>query len=89
MTLARPNDDDDDNEEVEEKSIFFFQLVVSVMADQYANGREAERLGFGLHLPFLELTEEKLLTTIQQVIGEPTFQQTAQTLGSALMDQVS
>ena len=58
------------------------------MADQSANGREAERLGFGLHLPFLELTEEKLLATINQVIGEQSFVQSAQTLGSALVDQV-
>ena len=58
------------------------------MADQFANGQEAERLGFGLHIPFLELTEEKLLEALNRIIQEPGFSQTAKTLGGALVDQV-
>lgn len=58
------------------------------MADQFANGQEAERLGFGLHIPFLELTEEKLLEALNRIIQEPGFSQTAKTLGVALVDQV-
>jgi UDP:flavonoid glycosyltransferase YjiC (YdhE family) len=53
-----------------------------------ANGREAEHLGFGIHLPFLELTEEKLLSAIKNIIDVPTYRHNANTLGSALVDQV-
>jgi len=59
------------------------------MADQFANGQEAERLGFGLHIPFLELTEEKLLEALNKIVNEPGYSQTAKTLGGALVDQVS
>ena len=70
-------------------NIVFFQLVISVMADQFANGLEAERLGFGLHIPFLELSEEKLLESLKTILGQPAFANKAKTLGSALVDQVS
>ncbi len=58
------------------------------MADQFANGLEAERLGFGLHIPFLELSEQKLLECLKTLLGEPAFTDKAKTLGSALVDQV-
>jgi UDP:flavonoid glycosyltransferase YjiC (YdhE family) len=58
------------------------------MADQFANGQEADRLGFGVHIPFLDLTEKKLTEGLKEVIEEPTHTQNARNLGSALIDQV-
>ena len=58
------------------------------MADQFANGQEAERLGFGVHIPFLDLTETKLLRALEKIIREPTHAQNARSLGSAMVDQV-
>jgi|FrelakmetLWP11LW_1041352.scaffolds.fasta_scaffold154821_1 UDP:flavonoid glycosyltransferase YjiC (YdhE family) len=58
------------------------------MADQFANGQEADRLGFGVHIPFLDLTEKKLSEGLKKVIEEPTHAQNARNLGSALIDQV-
>lgn len=58
------------------------------MADQFANGLEAERLGVGLHIPFLELSEQKLFESLKTLLDEPAYTDKAKTLGSALVDQV-
>ena len=58
------------------------------MADQFANGLEAERLGVGLHIPFLQLTEYNLAVKIRDLIEKPEFGEKARALGSALVDQV-
>jgi hypothetical protein len=58
------------------------------MADQFANGQEAERLGFGLHVPFLQLSEDRLMSAVDALVGEKHFADNAAALGSALVDQV-
>lgn len=64
-------------------------VVIPVTGDQPANGQEAERVGFGLSIPFPEVTEENLYEAIQKVLTNPSFAKTAQRHGAALNDQMT
>ncbi|TRY78677.1 hypothetical protein TCAL_13198 [Tigriopus californicus] len=64
-------------------------VVIPVAGDQPANGQEAERVGFGLSIPFPEVTEDNLYEAIQKVLSDPKFAQTAERHGSALNDQMT
>ena len=57
------------------------------MGDQHANGKEAQRIGFGLHLSYQSLTEDQLSKAVQAVLTQPGFAAKAKQYGSAVMDQ--
>ena len=62
-------------------------VFVSVFADQPANGKEAERKGFGISLPFATVTEENLANAVKEILTSRKYLARAQELGSLLMDQ--
>ena len=66
-----------------------FQVVVSVLGDQHANGAEAERVGYGEWVPWASLSEEKLTKALQNVLNDPKYASKAREHGSLVKDQVS
>ena len=58
-----------------------------MVGDQHANGKEAQRIGFGLHLSYQSMTEDQLVGAIQNILTKPKFSAIAQEYGSAVMDQ--
>ena len=60
---------------------------MSVIGDQPANAKEAERIGFGIRLPFSQVSVEKLKSAVNDVLNNPKYSQVAKTHGSAVMDQ--
>ena len=67
--------------------MYFFQVFISVIGDQPANAREAQRIGFGIHQPFQQLTGENLATAVDQVLHDPKYAAMAKQHGSAVVDQ--
>jgi len=59
-----------------------------VLGDQFANAREAERVGFGKALPFHQMTEDNLYETILEVLTNPSYAAVADRHGSLLVDQL-
>ncbi len=55
--------------------------------DQHGNGREAERLGFGRSIYFHDVTEDNLAEAIRDLLGRPSFSESARKVGSLLMEQ--
>eukprot|EP00095_Tigriopus_kingsejongensis_P005737 maker-scaffold28_size608977-snap-gene-1.14 protein:Tk05737 transcript:maker-scaffold28_size608977-snap-gene-1.14-mRNA-1 annotation:"udp-glucuronosyltransferase 2c1" len=64
-------------------------IVIPVAGDQPANGQEAVRIGFGLSIPFTQVTTSNLEEAIEGVISDPKFTQKAQEYGSAMNDQIT
>ncbi len=62
-------------------------VVIPVTGDQPQNGREAERMGFGISIPFQQVTEENLYEAITKVLEDPSYGANARERGSILMDQ--
>ena len=52
-------------------------VVVPIFGDQPSNAIEAERRGYGINIPFPELTTEKLSNGINRILQEPKFTQRA------------
>jgi glucuronosyltransferase len=50
-------------------------LGVPVFADQNYNAKKIETEEIGLQVPFLELTKEKLLTSIAAILNNPKYVQ--------------
>lgn len=46
-------------------------LVIPFMADQYVNSRRVEKLGVGLRMDFITLSENMLLSSILEIIDNP------------------
>ena len=69
--------------------LILIQVAVPVTGDQPANAYEIERVGFGLRVPFAELTEEKLLKAIQEVLNDPKYAAKAKEHGSLLTDNIN
>ena len=57
------------------------------MGDQHGNAFEAQHKGFGLAIPFQELTQEKLSTAIQDILKNPSYSNQARIQGSFMSDQ--
>ena len=66
-----------------------FQVVLSVFGDQPSNAIEAERRGYGLHIPLSDLTSENLLEAIKRILNEPIFTLRAKEHGQMVMDQMT
>lgn len=60
-----------------------------VFGDQPSNALEAERRGYGLNVPFSNLTTENLLEAVNQILADPKFTQRADDYGSMVMDQMT
>ena len=58
-----------------------------MFSDQPGNANEAERLGFGLSVPFHLTSVEVLVEALEKVLGDAKYAATARKLGSALVDQ--
>jgi len=63
-------------------------LVISVFGDQPSNGEEANHKGYGIHIPFPEITVEKLQTAINKLLNDPKYSNKAKQLGQLLTDEV-
>lgn len=64
------------------------QVGLPIHVDQIANAREAERVGFGIAIPFGDTTEENLRDAIRKVLDDPSYSKRAMEHGSLLLDQI-
>lgn len=60
------------------ESILLFQVAVPVAGDQPMNAHYLEYSGLGETVPYQQLTEEKLLDTINKVLQDPSYTKNAQ-----------
>ncbi len=58
-------------------------------ADQGANAKEAERLGFGINLPYKLLTQDKLTEKVTTILSSPNYKENAEKVGDLMMDQIT
>ena len=62
---------------------------IPVHGDQYSNGFEAKKHGFGEYILFNELTEARLFHAIEKVLHNPKYTKAAQSIGSIMNDQMT
>ncbi|XP_058054053.1 UDP-glycosyltransferase UGT5-like [Anopheles bellator] len=62
-------------------------IGIPVFGDQYLNMGKAERTGYGLLLPFQEITEDRLRTTIGKMLSDPSYRTVAQSISARYRDQ--
>ena len=62
---------------------------IPLTGDQPLNAKEMERLGFGINLPYRDLTEEDLFTALDQVLHNPKYSEAAKAIGSLANDQIN
>lgn len=62
-------------------------IGIPVFGDQYLNMAKAERTGYGLLLPYQDISEERLAHAIDRVLGEPSFKTVAQSISARYRDQ--
>uniref|UniRef100_A0A6P7GYX7 UDP-glucuronosyltransferase 2B9-like n=1 Tax=Diabrotica virgifera virgifera TaxID=50390 RepID=A0A6P7GYX7_DIAVI len=62
-------------------------LALSVFADQKMNAAKAQEAGYGLHLPFLAITEDKLTNALHEVLTNPKYRATAKIRSSLFHDR--
>ena len=62
-------------------------LFIPITGDQPANSREAEKSGFGLMLPYQELTEESLGEKLNLLLNDPKYAMMAKKIGALYIDQ--
>ena len=65
-----------------------WQVFIPVQGDQHGNAKEAERLGFGITIPFQEISETNLFEGIKSVIDQPKYAKKAAELGEITVDQL-
>ena len=65
-----------------------WQVFIPVQGDQHGNVKEAERLGFGIKIPFQEISETNLFEGIKSVIDQPKYAKKAAELGEITVDQL-
>ena len=63
-------------------------MFIPVAADQPANAKEAERIGFGVMVPFQKLSEKILSEALDAVLNEPKYSHRAREYGSLVADQI-
>ena len=56
--------------------------------DQPANSKEAERIGFGISVPFQKISEKLLFETLHSVLNDPKYTNRAREFGSLAVDQI-
>ncbi|XP_050092818.1 UDP-glycosyltransferase UGT5-like [Anopheles aquasalis] len=62
-------------------------IGIPVFGDQYLNMGKAERTGYGLLLPYKEISEERLATTIGKILSDSSYRTVAQTISARYRDQ--
>ncbi|XP_050501769.1 UDP-glycosyltransferase UGT5-like [Diabrotica virgifera virgifera] len=62
-------------------------LVLPIFADQKVNAAKAQQAGYGLRLPFLEITEEKLTNALHEVLTNPKYRENAKIRSSLFHDR--
>ncbi|XP_058832777.1 UDP-glycosyltransferase UGT5-like isoform X2 [Topomyia yanbarensis] len=62
-------------------------IGIPVFGDQYLNMAKAERGGYGLSVPYLEISEEHLFTAINAMLGDIKYKQNAQVISQRYRDQ--
>ena len=73
----------------EDLSYTFNQVGIPINMDQPGNSLEAERRGYGIHVPITEITEEKLSNAINKILTDESYKRRAQEHGSLVMDQMT
>ncbi|KAG5880941.1 hypothetical protein JTB14_007261 [Gonioctena quinquepunctata] len=62
-------------------------LVLPVFGDQISNAVLAEQTGYGKRIMFNDITEEKLILSLNELLNNPKYRETAQQRSSMLHDQ--
>uniref|UniRef100_A0A182TJ21 UDP-glucuronosyltransferase n=1 Tax=Anopheles melas TaxID=34690 RepID=A0A182TJ21_9DIPT len=62
-------------------------IGIPVFGDQYLNMAKAERTGYGLLLPYQDISEERLAHAIERILREPSFETVAQSISARYRDQ--
>ncbi|XP_308743.4 UDP-glycosyltransferase UGT5 [Anopheles gambiae] len=62
-------------------------IGIPVFGDQYLNMAKAERTGYGLLLPYQDISEERLAHAIERILREPSFKTVAQSISARYRDQ--
>ncbi|XP_050501766.1 UDP-glycosyltransferase UGT5-like [Diabrotica virgifera virgifera] len=62
-------------------------LALPVFADQNMNGAIAQEAGYGISLPFAEVTEEKLTNALHEVLTNPKYEETVKIRSSIFHDR--
>ena len=65
----------------------YLQLFIPITGDQPANAREAEKSGFGVMLPYQEVTEELLGEKLNLMLNDPKYAVRAKEIGALTVDQ--
>uniref|UniRef100_A0A182QE42 UDP-glucuronosyltransferase n=1 Tax=Anopheles farauti TaxID=69004 RepID=A0A182QE42_9DIPT len=62
-------------------------IGIPVFGDQFLNMAKAERTGYGLLLPYQEISEERLAQAINRILGDAKFKTVAQSISARYRDQ--
>ena len=63
-------------------------VVIPIFGDQPSNAREAQRRGYGISIPFPELTSQKLSEAINTILTDPSYTKRAIEHGSLVVDEM-
>eukprot|EP00096_Caligus_rogercresseyi_P010147 TRINITY_DN3598_c0_g1_i2.p2 TRINITY_DN3598_c0_g1~~TRINITY_DN3598_c0_g1_i2.p2 ORF type:complete len:258 (-),score=23.26 TRINITY_DN3598_c0_g1_i2:403-1176(-) len=64
-------------------------LFIPVQAEQRQNSFEGVKKGFGLVIPYSEVTEAKLIDSMATILADESYTRNAQFWGSLVMDQIN
>ena len=64
------------------------QISIPVQFDQPANAKEAERIGFGVTVPYENLSEKLLNNALYAVLNDSKYLNRAREHGSLVVDQI-
>ncbi|KAG5880367.1 hypothetical protein JTB14_029493 [Gonioctena quinquepunctata] len=62
-------------------------IAIPTYGDQMANSNFAKHIGFGLVLPFSDLSEEKLTSLLEEIISNPKYREIAKTRSKIIKDR--
>uniref|UniRef100_A0A6M2DZS4 UDP-glucuronosyltransferase n=1 Tax=Xenopsylla cheopis TaxID=163159 RepID=A0A6M2DZS4_XENCH len=63
-------------------------LVLPIYGDQKLNSMRATRGGYGLTIPFNELSEERVYDSVSQLLNNPTYTDNVKTLSEIFRDRI-
>ena len=63
-------------------------MFIPVTGDQPANAKEAERNGFGIMLPYQDITEKRLKESLDLILNDPKYTNRAKEFGALAVDQI-
>ncbi|KAK8744594.1 hypothetical protein OTU49_000883 [Cherax quadricarinatus] len=64
-------------------------LVLPIFADQPRNAENIASKGIGLYLNWHELSVDRIITTIQEIINNPKYKRNVQEISASLRDQIT